>query len=171
MGNYIPLFYVEAFNFPCPNPEIYNVVWTWIILTYWCPVTPWHGNASRTTGAWTSYQIRKIVGCACAGNAGNVFPASDFKRNCWLAIPTCITARASRTCRDACRDRWPAVAGENVPGIPGACATRYFTYLARGAWRFVWGIHRSQKFGMEEFRRSRWSYFDPAVNRSHIPVI
>ena len=24
---------------------------------------------------WTSYQIRKIAGCACAGNAGNVFPA------------------------------------------------------------------------------------------------
>ena len=37
---------------------------------------------------WASYQIRKIAGCACAGNAGNVFP-----------------------------------------GIPGACATRNFTYL------------------------------------------
>ena len=24
--------------------------------------------------------------------------------------------------------------GENVPGIPGACATRNFTYLARGPW-------------------------------------
>ena len=24
--------------------------------------------------------------------------------------------------------------GENVPGIPGACATRKFTYLARGPW-------------------------------------
>ena len=54
---------------------------------------------------WASYQIRKIAGCACAGNAGNVFPATDFKENRWLAIPTCITARASRTCRDACRDR------------------------------------------------------------------
>ena len=30
---------------------------------------------------WASYQIRKIVGCACAGNAGSVFPATDFKRN------------------------------------------------------------------------------------------
>ena len=29
-----------------------------------------------------------------------------------LAIPTCITARASRTCRDACRDRWLAVSFE-----------------------------------------------------------
>ena len=26
-------------------------------------------------------QIRKIAGCACAGNAGNVFPATDFKGN------------------------------------------------------------------------------------------
>ena len=23
---------------------------------------------------------------------------------------------------------------ENIPGIPGACATRNFTYLARGPW-------------------------------------
>ena len=30
---------------------------------------------------WASYQIRKIVGCACAGNAGNVFPDTDFKGN------------------------------------------------------------------------------------------
>ena len=25
---------------------------------------------------WASYQIRKIAGCACAGNAGNVFPGT-----------------------------------------------------------------------------------------------
>ena len=30
---------------------------------------------------WTSYQIRKIAGCACAGNAGNVFAAADFNGN------------------------------------------------------------------------------------------
>ena len=47
---------------------------------------------------WASYQIRKIAGCACTGNA-------------------------SRTCRDACLDR--------VPGIPGAYATRNYTFLAR----------------------------------------
>ena len=27
--------------------------------------------------------------------------------------------------------------GENVPGIPGACTTRNFTYLARGPWSFI----------------------------------
>ena len=37
-------------------------------------------NGNHT--AWVSYQIRKIVGCACAGNAGNVFPATDFEENC-----------------------------------------------------------------------------------------
>ena len=44
-----------------------------------------------------------------------------FPRQRGLAIPTCITARASRTCHDACRDRQLAVSievagGENVPG-------------------------------------------------------
>ena len=81
---------------------------------------------------WTSYQIRKIAGCVCAGNAGNVFP-----RHRGLAIPTYITARAWRTCRDACRGRLIAVSfevggGKNVPDIPGACATHTSTYLKRG---------------------------------------
>ena len=31
---------------------------------------------------WASYQIREIAGCACAGNSGNVFSATDFKGNC-----------------------------------------------------------------------------------------
>ena len=56
-----------------------------------------------------------------------------------LAIPTCITARAWRTCHYACRGRylfglvWFEVGGgENVPGIPSACTARHFTYLVRG---------------------------------------
>ena len=62
-----------------------------------------------------------------------------YPRHCGLAIPTCITARAWRTCCDACRDRYLAVSlgvgdGENVPDIPGACTTRNFTYLVRGPW-------------------------------------
>ena len=60
-----------------------------------------------------------------------------FPRHRGLAIPTCITARASRTRRDVCRDRWLAVSfevggEEYVSGIPGACATHNFTYLVRG---------------------------------------
>ena len=63
-----------------------------------------------------------------------------FPRHCWLAIPICITTRASRTCRDALRDRYLTISfevggGENVPGIPGACAAPNFAYLVRGPCR------------------------------------
>ena len=70
-------------------------------------------------------------GCACARNAGNVFPATDFQGNRYLAPPACITARALRMCRDA----WsltPPDDRENVSGIPGASATRNFAYLVVG---------------------------------------
>ena len=41
-------------------------------------------------------QIRETAGCACAGNAGNVFPATDFKRKPLVNDPgvhhvTCVT--------------------------------------------------------------------------------
>ena len=72
--------------------------------------------------SWASYQIRKIAGCACAGNAGNVFPCRRFQRKPIVSDPgmhhgTCVThvpwcMSGSLTCGD----------GENVPGIPGACA-------------------------------------------------
>ena len=71
---------------------------------------------------WASYQIHKIAGCACAGNAGNVFPRRRLKRKPLVSDPgmhhgTCVThvpwcMSGSLTCGD----------GENVPGIPGACA-------------------------------------------------
>ena len=46
-----------------------------------------------------------------------------FPRIRVLAIPTCITARAWRTCRDACRDRYLAISvevggGKTFPTFP-----------------------------------------------------
>ena len=74
------------------------------------------------TPTWASYQIPKIAGCACAGNAGNAFPRRRFQRKLLVSDPgmhhgTCVThvpwcMSGSLTCGD----------GENVPGIPGACA-------------------------------------------------
>ena len=74
------------------------------------------------SSSWASYQIRKIAGCACAGNAGNVFPRRRFQRKLLVSDPgmhhgTCVThvpwcMSGSLTCGD----------GENVPIIPGACA-------------------------------------------------
>ena len=71
---------------------------------------------------WASYQIRKIAGCACARNAGNVFPRRRFQRKplvsdpvmhhgtCVTHVPSCMSG--SLTCGDR----------ENLPGTPGACA-------------------------------------------------
>ena len=71
---------------------------------------------------WASYQIRKIAGCACAGNAGKVFPHCRFQRKPLVSDPgmhhgTCVThvpwcMSGSLTCGD----------GESVPGKPRACA-------------------------------------------------
>ena len=91
----------------------------------WCGITKFVAIRIGTmimTIPWASYQIPKIAGCACAGNAGNVFPRRRFQRKLLVSDPgmhhgTCVThvpwcMSGSLTCGD----------GENVPGIPGACA-------------------------------------------------
>ena len=89
----------------------------------------WHSKFVKTSSSskqhktpWASCQIRKIAGCACAGNAGNVFPRRRLQRKPLLSDPgmhhdTCVThvpwcMSGSFNCGD----------GKNVPGIPGACA-------------------------------------------------
>ena len=79
-------------------------------------------NTVSNVCKWASYQIRKIAGCACAGNVGIIFPHPRFQRKPLVSDPdmhhgTCVThvpwcMSGSLTCGD----------GENVPGIPGACA-------------------------------------------------
>ena len=71
---------------------------------------------------WAFYQIRKIAGCACAGNAGNVSPRRRLQRKtlvsdpvmhhgtCVMHMPWCMSGSLT------------SCGGENVPGIPGACA-------------------------------------------------
>ena len=86
--------------------------------------------------AWVSYQIRKIADCACAGNAGNVFPRRRFQRKPLVSDPgmhhgTCVThvpwcMSRSLTCGD----------GENVPGIPGACAPTILRIWQEAHWHY-----------------------------------
>ena len=81
---------------------------------------------------WASCQVRKIARCACDGNAGNVFPRRRLQRKLLVSDPgkhhgSCVThvpwcTSGSLTCSG----------GKNVLGIPGACATRNYTYLTRG---------------------------------------
>ena len=75
-----------------------------------------HDMASLGHGPLTRYV--KLQVAHAPGMPGTFSPAADFKGNRWLAIPTCITARAWRTCRDACRDRLPAVTGKTFPAFP-----------------------------------------------------
>ena len=69
-----------------------------------------------TNGPLTRYV--KLQVAHAPGMPGTFSPAADFKGNRWLAIPACITARAWRTCRGACRDRLPAVTGKTFPAFP-----------------------------------------------------
>ena len=97
--------------------------------------------ASTLLGSWTSYQIHKIAGCACAGNAGNVFPRRRFQRKllvsdpgmhhgtCVRHVPWCMSG--SLTCSD----------GENVPGIPGACASAILRIWQEAHWWQTMALH------------------------------
>ena len=81
-----------------------------------------NSESGRETSAWASYQIHMIAGCACAGNAGNVSPRRRFQREQLVSDPgmphgTCVTHVP--WCMSGSRTRG---VGENVPGIPGACA-------------------------------------------------
>ena len=82
---------------------------------------PWQGQleiAIEKPTVWASYQIRKIVSCACTGNAGNVFLATMGLRS----------RHASRHVRDAravmhagiASYRFPlkSVAGKTFPAFP-----------------------------------------------------
>ena len=101
-------------------------------------------NLHELTISWASYQICKIAGCVCAGNARNVFPATDFKGNRKLATPACTTARASRTCRDAYRDRYPAVAGKTFPAFPAHAQPAILRIWQEAHWgRSAWYWQRN----------------------------
>ena len=73
--------------------------------------------------SWASYQICKIAGCAWAGNAGNVPPRRRIQRKLLVSDPgmhhgTCVTHVP--WCMSGSLTHG---GGENVPGIPGACAS------------------------------------------------
>ena len=111
--------------------------WLIMILMESCPIVfgiPFLVIPLKFHGPLARYVILRV---AHAPGMRGAFPPPPR-----LAIPTCITARAWRTCRDACRDRWLAISfevgdGENVPCIRGTCAIRNFAYLVRGPWSVI----------------------------------
>ena len=107
--------------------------------------SPWR-LSSVGPQPWASYQIHEIAGCACAGNAGNVFPATDFRKppvsypgmhhgTCVTHVPWCMSGSLTRG------------GEENVPAIPGACAIHNFMYMSKGPW---W--HKERLLDDEQWR-------------------
>ena len=86
----------------------------------------WHGP--------TCHGIHKIAGAHAPGMPGTFSPSPQVSDpdmhhgTCVTHVPWCMPG--SLTSSFLWSWRW----GENVPGIPGACATRNFTYLVRGPW-------------------------------------
>ena len=80
---------------------------------------------------WASHQIRQIAICACTGKT---FSRHQLQRKQLVSDPgihygTCVShmpwcMSGSLTCSG----------GENVRGIPGACATRTLAYVVRSPW-------------------------------------
>ena len=74
------------------KPEKSAQIWPILLL-----LTSWLLLLSEHQQKWTSYQIWKIVDCACAGNAGNVFPpprVSDpdmHHGTCVTHVPWCMS--------------------------------------------------------------------------------
>ena len=95
--------------------KIKNILWFYAISEHWCYKSCWtpcinldkfmcpqndlahHGPLAR----YVKLRVRMRRECR-----------ERFPRHRRWAIPTCITARASRTCRDACRDRQLSVSFE-----------------------------------------------------------
>ena len=63
--------------------------------------------------------------------SGTFPPAAEFKGNRELATPACITARASRMCRDACQDCLPAVAEKTFPAFPAHAQPQFCVFDKR----------------------------------------
>ena len=78
------------------------------------------------------------------GMSGTFSPADDFKGNRYLAIPACITARAWRTCRDACRDRLPAVTEITFPAFPAHAHPQFCVSGKRPMGTIRWVVLHAQ---------------------------
>ena len=107
---------------------------------------------------WASSQIRKIAGCACAGNAGNVFPpwVSDPNMHHGTCVAHVLWCMPGSQTTGFLWSQWRG----NVPGIPGACATCNFTYLVRGPWISRHQCHFWSVCGEPRLLKCPWSSTD-----------
>ena len=97
-------YYKVGIEFHCPFGIHSLSVWLSKISNTFTVTTRSPRDFAESRRPWATYQIRKIAGCACAGNARNVSPATAGYRS----------RHASRNVRDAravivpwCMPGWP----------------------------------------------------------------
>ena len=94
------------------------------------------GNGSDKYGnwlVWASCQIRKIAGAHAPAMPGTFSPSPRVS-DPDMHHDTCVTHVSWFMQGSLTRFPLKSTAGENGPGIPGACATCNFTYLVRSPW-------------------------------------
>ena len=118
------------------------------IYIFMFPMNNLESKASLATGTKCSQTSKQhVISCKISQRMICIYPDSKVRgANMGLIWGRqdpggpMLAAWTSRTFRDACRDRCLVVSfkiggGEDVPGIPDACATRNFTFLVRGPWK------------------------------------
>ena len=85
----------------------------------------------------SSCKIRKVAGCACAAN---VFPATAGKRSRHAPRHVRHARAMMHTGIATVGVSFEVGSRGHVPDIPGACATRNFTYLVRGQCHIEWCV-------------------------------
>ena len=125
------------------------------VVVWYRLIYPCHTEVLHWYWAWASYQIHNIVGCACAGNAW-ALPRYRLQRKPLVSDPgihhgTCIKRVTWCMSRSLTRG-----SGGNFTGIPGACATRKFTYLARGPFGWLVPAKESWKLRINKSLFETW---------------
>ena len=94
--------------------------------------------SSQHTAPWASYQIRKIAGCACAGNTGYDFPRRRIQRKplvsdpgihhgtCVKHVPWCMSGMLTR------------VAGKTSPAFPAHAHPKFDVF---GKMPIIYGLN------------------------------
>ena len=95
---------------------------------------------------WASCQIGKIVGCACAGNAGNVFPATDFKRKTLVSDPNMHHGTCDTHVLWCMSGSLTTVAGKTFPAFLGHAQPAILRIWQEAHWM---RIHRGQNFNRQ----------------------
>ena len=151
---------------------LYDVLVVYVFLSLYCCLSVWNKITTTTIVAIISTNIRLTIASS-----------NKYWIGCTETFSYTLHVHGeprTRTCRDECRDRYLAVSfevggGENVPGIPSACATRDFTYLARGSLPDVGHVSRAWHDQTQTFRAidegpfyQQWLTLFPACRNNYM---